>query len=378
MKQTIVLKLEPTAEQHAALLETVEAFNRGCQSVADVAFENRTANKIRLQPLVYAELRERFRLSSQMAVRCISKACEAYKHDKRKHCTFVLHGAMVYDERIMSFKGLTHVSLLTLSGRVLVPLRYGAYQAERFGRIKGQADLILRDGTFYLYVCIDLPTPPLIDPEGVLGVDLGIVNLAVDSEGERFSGEKVKACRHRLLNRRKGLQQCGTKSAKRRLKKIKRKESRYQKWVNHNISKRIVQKALEGQKALALEDLTGIRERVTVRKGQRHERHSWAFFQLRQFIGYKAEAKGIPIYLIDPAYTSRTCLCCGHCAKENRRTQSNFLCVECGFQANADFVGASNISRKGQEARAANTNPAYGLNASALGTNPTPFRGRIG
>ena len=158
--QTIALKLEPSLEQYRALLETMEAFNRACQYVADVAYERRLANKIALQRLVYGELRQRFGLSSQMAIRAISKAVEAYKPDKRVQCRFDLHGAMVYDERVMSFKGLTQVnrvracanvvSLLTLWGRVLVPLRFGAYQAARMDRIKGQADLILRDGVFYL------------------------------------------------------------------------------------------------------------------------------------------------------------------------------------------------------------------------------------
>jgi putative transposase len=127
VKQVIVLKLEPSPEQHAALLATMEAFNAGCQYAADIAYEKRLANKIALQPVVYGELRSRFRLSSQMAVRAISKAVEAYKRDKRVHVRFKPHGAMIYDERIMSFKGLTHVSLLTVAGRQWVPIRFGAY-----------------------------------------------------------------------------------------------------------------------------------------------------------------------------------------------------------------------------------------------------------
>jgi putative transposase len=88
IKQVIVLKLEPSPEQHAALLSTMEAFNAACQYVADIAYEKRLANKIALQPLVYGALRERFGLSSQMAVRAISKAVEAYKRDKRVHVRF--------------------------------------------------------------------------------------------------------------------------------------------------------------------------------------------------------------------------------------------------------------------------------------------------
>jgi putative transposase len=192
MKQVIVIKLEPSQEQYQALLKTVEAFNRGCQYAADVAYEKRLANKIALQPFVYGTLRSEFGLSSQMAIRAIAKAVEAYKRDKRVHVKFDVHGAMVYDPRIMSFKGLTQVSLMCLGGRELIPMRYGAYQAARIDRAKGQADLILRDGTFYLYVTVDLPSAPSIDAQDVLGVDLGIVQLAVDSDGEAHTGEGVK------------------------------------------------------------------------------------------------------------------------------------------------------------------------------------------
>ena len=160
MKQVIVIKLEPAQEQYKSLRRTVEAFNLGCQYAADVAYEKRLANKIALQPFVYGTLRSEFGLSSQMAIRAIAKAVEAYKRDRRIHVKFDRHGAMVYDPRIMSFKGLTQVSLMCLDGRGPVPMRYGAYQAARLDRAKGQADLILRDGVFYLYVTVDLPSAP--------------------------------------------------------------------------------------------------------------------------------------------------------------------------------------------------------------------------
>ncbi len=361
MKQVIVVKLEPSQEQYQSLLKTVEAFNRGCQYAADVAYEKRLANKIALQPFVYGTLRSEYGLSSQMAIRAIAKAVEAYKRDRRIHVRFDEHGAMVYDPRILSFKGLTQVSLMCLrpdgagtSGRELVPMRYGAYQAARLDRARGQADLILREGTFYLYVTVDLPSAPPCEPTDVLGVDLGIAQLAVDSDGEAHTGEGVRQCRRKHSRLRAGLQKAGTKSAKKHLRRLRRRESRYQRDINHVISRHLVQKALVGQKALAIENLSGIRERTqaTVRKTQRYERLSWAFAQLRGFIAYKCEAAGIPLIIIDPRNTSRTCLACGHCAKENRRNQSEFLCVECGFQANADFVGSVNIRRKGLEARA--------------------------
>jgi len=355
MKQTIAVKLEPSPEQSQHLRETMEAFNRGCHYVAEVAFQKRLANKIAIQPFVYGSLRSEFGLSSQMAIRCIAKAIEAYKETKKRdrniQPTFDPHGAMVYDHHIMSFRDLSHVSLLTLQGRILVPLRFGAYQEARMDRVKGQADLILRDGIFYLYLTVEMPTPPPIDPVDVLGVDLGIAVLAMDSDGEAHTGEGVKQCRRRHSCLRAGLQKAGTKSAKRHMKRFRRRESRYQKWVNHNISKHLVQKALVGQRAIAIEELSFINQRVAVRKNQRYERLSWAFAQLRQLLAYKCEAAGIPLIIVDPRNTSRTCPACGHCARENRRSQSEFLCKQCGFQDNADHVGSLNIRRKGLEAR---------------------------
>src|SRR5579859_1397696 len=160
MKQAIVLHLQTNDAQYQTLMATLEAFNAACQYVADVAYEHRTSNKIALQPLVYNEMRARFGLSSQMAVRAISKACEIYKLDKRVHVRFDPHDDMILDQRLLSFKGLTHVSVLCLPGRQLVPYRFIEYASAREDRIPGQADLLLCQDFFRLQVCIDMPTAP--------------------------------------------------------------------------------------------------------------------------------------------------------------------------------------------------------------------------
>ena len=125
----------------------------------------------------------------------------------------------------MSFKGLDYRFSLTLSGRVLVPFLIGSYQESRMGSIKGQADLIYRNGTFYLAVTLDVPTPAPTATDDTLGVDLGIVNLATDSEGETFSGQAVEKTRQRHHALRQRLQKRGTKNAKRRLKKLSGRKS---------------------------------------------------------------------------------------------------------------------------------------------------------
>ena len=345
MKQTLVVKLNPTPEQHAALLATLERFNAACNWLAEVAFANRCANKFALQKLAYYETRNRFGLSAQMAVRAISKTVEAYKRDKRIQPSFRPHGAMTYDERILSFKGADRVSLLTLAGRIVVPFRFGAYQEARLDRKRGQADLILRNGIFYLAVVVDAPEASPDDPTGTLGVDLGVINLAVDSDGEFYSGEAVDVVREKIDTLKSSLQSKGTKSAKRHLKKLSRRESRFRRSINHVISKRLVSKAKDTHRQIALEDLKGIGD-STVRHAQRRRHKSWAFFQLRSFIQYKAAIAGVVVALVDPRNTSRTCPSCGFVSKSNRKSQSSFLCQECGFASNADLVGAINISRR--------------------------------
>jgi len=283
MKQTMLLKLAPTTEQAQALLDTMHTFNEAANYVASVAFAEKTANKFALQKCVYSELRTTYKLAAQLAIRCISKASEAYKRDKSIKPTFRPEGAIVYDERIMNFKGIDTVSLLTTSGRVLLPFRFGAYQQARMDAIKGQADLIYRNGTFYLAVTLEVPPPTPGAVTDTLGVDLGTVNLATDSEGETFSGEAVEHNRKRHHALRQRLQKHGTKSAKRHLKKLSGKEARFKRNTNHVISKRIVHKAQANHQAIAIEELRHIRTRTEarLRHSQRARHSSWSFGQLR-------------------------------------------------------------------------------------------------
>jgi putative transposase len=360
MKQTVLIKLAPTPDQHAPLLHTLEAFNAACNVVAEVAYAHQLANKIELQKLVYYDIRQQFSLSAQMAIRAISKVAEAYKRDKKIKPSFRPHGAMVYDERICSFPSIDRVSLLTLDGRVLVPFRFGADAEGMLARKRGQADLLYRNGTFFLAVTVDAPKPTAGDPQpaNYLGVDLGIITLAATSDGEflnRSTGPKhahVNQVRARFSRFRQKLQQRGTKSSKRLLKKRSGRERRFVKDVNHCISKAIVQTAKGTSRGIALEDLQGIRERAgkTVKKRQRRVLHSWAFGQLRAFIAYKAALAGVPVVYVDPAYTSQTCSRCGHCEKANRKSQSRFQCRSCGFSAHADLNAAANIRARGRAA----------------------------
>lgn len=346
MKQTLMVKLDTSKEQHQAILETMHRFNEACNYITDIAFNMGTANKIEIQKVVYYDVRDKFKLSAQLTIRAIAKVSEAYKRDKSIKPKFKPAGAIVYDQRILSFRKLEAISILTNSGRLIIPIRIGEYQKVRLDRIRGQADLIYRGKIFYLAVVIEVPEPSKADAAGYLGIDLGIVYLATDNEGETFSGKQIDQVRGKNEKLRANLQESGTKSAKRHLKKLSGRERRFHRDINHIISKKIVAKAKDTRQAIALENLKGIRKSVTVRRTQRSRFHSWAFFQLRSFIEYKATLTGIPVILVDPRGTSHICPECGHNEKRNRPDRDTFRCVQCGFSGNADHIAAINIASR--------------------------------
>ena len=345
MKLTLQLRLLPNAEQSARLLSTMERVNEAATFAARCGFDSGVFSQPSIHALAYRKIRDQFDLSAQMAVRAIGKAVECFHRDKAVCPFFKPHGAITYDERIFSFKGVDKVSLWALpEGRVIVPLIYGEYQKQRFDRIKGQADLVYRKGKFYLYCAIDLPDTAPIDPTDFLGVDLGIANIASDSDGKRYSGSEVKSVRHRQKRLRAKLQAKQTRAAKRRLKKLAGKEQRFCRHVNHVISKQIVAEAKRTGRGLAIEELTHIRDRVKARRPQRAVLHSWAFAQLRTFLEYKAALAGVPLFTVDPRNTSRECSQCGHTDKRNRPNQSTFQCRACGHAEHADTNAARVIS----------------------------------
>lgn len=346
MNLTLKVKIAPDEEQTEKLKATMKAFNEACNFIAETAFERKCANKIALQKIIYYKVREQFGLSAQMTVRAISKVVEAYKRDKSIQPKFKQYGAMVYDRRIMAWKGLDRVSLLTLDGRITIPVVLSDYHESRLDRIRGQADLIYIKGIFYLCVVVDVPEPEKIEPVDSLGIDLGIVNIAVDSDGETHSGEEVRKVRDKNFKLRQKLQKNGSDSAKRHLKRLSGRERRYASNVNHTISKNIVSKAKDTGRQVVLESLEGIRSRITVRKAQRRRHHSWGFNQLRSFIECKATLAGVLVKLVNPRGTSRTCPGCGFESKRNRPTRDAFKCRMCGFAGPSDCIGAINIASR--------------------------------
>jgi IS605 OrfB family transposase len=339
------IKLLPTKEQHQLLLETMKRFNEACNEIAEVAYANRTANKIRLQQLIYYHIRQKYGLSAQMTILAVRKVAEAYKRDRTIKPYFDLYSAMVHDVRTHSFKGIDRVSILTLKGRQIVSIVMGSYQKRIAGYIRGQSDLLLRKGVFYLMANIELPESAAIEAKSTLGIDFGLKYITYDSDGVNYSGKSVEQKRSEIAKLAANLQSCGTKSAKRHLKKLAGKMKRFRKNVNHEISKRLVAKAKDTQRRIALEDLRGIRG-VTVRRNQRSRLDSWGFFQLRTFIEYKAKIAGVHVIAVPPRGTSHICPECGIESRKNRPVRDLFQCIGCGYAGPADHIAAINIAAR--------------------------------
>jgi IS605 OrfB family transposase len=214
----------------------------------------------------------------------------------------------------------------------------------------GESDLAYRDGAWYLYATVEYTEPPESETTDWVGVDLGIVNIAVTSDGEVHTGGQVNALRRRHRKVRQRLQRKGTTSAKRLLKRRRLKERRFGTWLNHTISKRIVADCERTKRGIVLEDLKHIRSRVRARRSQRATLHSWSFGQLQAFVTYKARMQGVPVRFVDPRNTSRRCPACGHTEKGNRPDQATFLCKSCGLAGLADLIPARNLSVLGRAA----------------------------
>ncbi|WP_341351843.1 RNA-guided endonuclease InsQ/TnpB family protein [Streptomonospora litoralis] len=183
---------------------------------------------------------------------------------------------------------------------------------------------------FYLMATCEVPEAQQYEPDGFIGVDLGIANIATTSTGYRAAGRGLNRHRKRQAALRAKLQAKKTKSAKRRLKKRNRRERRHVANTNHTIAKQIVTEAERTSAGIALEDLTGIRQRVRLCRPQRVAIHSWAFARLAAFIAYKAKRAGVPLVSVDPAYTSQECAERHHIDTRNRLDRARFVCRSWG------------------------------------------------
>jgi putative transposase len=358
---TVSCKLEVLQHQVEKLDAVLRAFANCCEYV-NKNTDRKLTNQIAVQSLIYKEAREYSGLSAQMTIHAIRRVCANRKTAKQKDRPVKGFAATsaTYDARTFTFREKDWTASLTmLKQREKFPLHIGNYQRHLLtGRNPKSAVLVKRkDNTYYLQIQLESEPPNPEKTDSVLGVDLGRTDIAVTSESEKFSGTAITEIRDRYSRVRASLQKKaskGTRSSRRRcrqlLQRLSGRERRFQAQVNHTVSYRLIQHAKKQAQTIALEDLTGIRERTNQQprsKTERRRSNSWAFFQLRQFLCYKAVKFGVNLVFVDPRYTSQTCHKCLHIHPvrgESYRSGKKFRCGHCGWVGDADENGAKNIS----------------------------------
>ena len=359
---TYSVPLHADGRQSTLLSATCDAYLSCCNRVSETAHENRTLSQKKLNKLVYHELRERYGVGAQMAQSAIIRVIGNYRTIKelqgspwKAQPNYTTPGYDLVWNRDYSILKDGRLSINTLEGRLKVEVDWTHMPEEyRHGRF-GTARILKRRGKWMLLIpsTVTIPDPPR--PQQVIGVDMGIRFLATvyDADGDTtfYSGKEVTRKRAHYKQLRTDLQKRGTRSARRRLKSIGNRENRWMRDVNHQVSKALVN-ACDKPTLITLEDLTGVRE-ATERVGrkQRYVQVSWAFYQLRRMIEYKAAKAGHTVLAIDPAYTSQTCPRCGLILKKNRNKKTHeYVCEGCDYRSNDDRVGAMNIQRIGYQA----------------------------
>lgn len=353
LTRAIKLKLDYPLED---FLPTAKAYTDAVNQVCQLGWSDNDKNMVSLQHKLYYSLRKT--LPAQLCISALHKGCESLrsvfqlrKRGKLGSCPVSKRSSIRFDHRSYNiWFSRNQISLLLVGERkkfnIFIPKYFKQYLSWR----RKSAELFIRKGKIFLNIVFDKDVEDTVSAGKTVGIDRGIKKIAVTSDKRFFGGGHVKQICRRRQRVRSVLQKAGTKSAKRHLKKLSLKENRFRRDVNHCISKQIVEPLSKGT-TLVLEDLTNIRgNSKKFRKKERAAINNWSFFQLEQFLKYKAEAKGVLLAHVDARYTSQKCSRCGHISKSNRPHQAVFKCKKCEYSVNADLNAAFNISKNYQDA----------------------------
>ena len=359
---TYAVRVDTSPDQYRLLSDTCAAYIDCCNMISKVAWEHKTLGQKALHQLVYRRLRDEYRVKSQMAQSSIIRVIGNYRTIKEMHgspwaASRPEYRSSGYDlvwNRDYSILKDGRLSINALNGRIKLPVDWSHVPEEyRHGKF-GTARILNKSGKWLLLIPSTVELPDPAQPQQVVGVDMGVRFLATtyDSDGRTvfYDGREVKRKREHYKKLRASLQKKGTRSARRRLRNIGKRENRWMRDVNHQVSKALVSRQSKPT-LFALENLEGVRNATErVRKSDRYVQVSWAFYQLRQMIEYKAAKAGHSVIAVDPRYTSQTCPTCGLVRRANRRKKTHeYHCSNCGYRSNDDRVAAMNIQRLGYQ-----------------------------
>lgn len=233
-------------------------------------------------------------------------------------------------------------SIKNLENEIKVPCLKLVLSKEYFKYHFEKINQIELDKT-YAYITGEIKEPNPVNQDKFIGVDLNTKGhcavIGIPSTGKVIKlGKKALHVHTKYKNMRKKLQK---KKKYKKLNAIKRRESNIVRDLNHKISKKIVQTAKENNCSIKLEDLKGIRNNKKQARSFKYSLSSWSYYQLKEFILYKAKKFGVVVGLIDPAYSSQKCSLCGTLG---HRKDKSFVCATCGHVDHADANAAFNIA----------------------------------
>lgn len=349
MMRTMQSEVEVLASDINKLNATFSKIAKGQDFVAGVCFKKQESNTFKIHHETYAKLRKKFGLPAQLAIVANKYACAACKgkvkpdRDGNVGTKPTFNGnAIHFDDRSANInfeKGTA--SILTVKGRIKVKFNICRYFRRYLGWKAKESNLIkCRDGKLRLMISVEAPTKVSRKTGNILGIDRGINNLIATSDGWLFDSQHVWAVKRRYVRLRRSLQSKGTRSAKRHLSKMRSREKRFMRDVNHCVSRKIID-SIGTDGVAVLENLDGIRK-----ARHRHEQNwlfsNWAFYQFEKFLAYKGQEKGVAIEYVPARDTSKTCSLCGS-LKAGQRKGSVFTCKTCGVVMHADLNAADNI-----------------------------------
>ena len=357
---TVKIQISATDNDKVLLNKTMSVYSDACNYVSNYVFRTHDLKQFSLNKLLYAELREKFGLKSQMAQSVFKTVIARYKTILENESKWIKPSFKKpqYDLVWNRDYSLTQncFSVNPLSGRVKLPYfaegmsKYFDHTIYKFGTAK----LVNKHGRYFLHIPVtyDVEESNISDICNVVGIDRGInfVVATYDSKHKSgfVSGKTIKQKRANYSKLRKELQMRQTPSARRRMKAIGSRENRWMQDINHCVSKALV-KNNPKHTLFVLEDLSGVRnatERVKIK--DRYVSVSWSFYDLEQKLMYKAKQNQSTVIEVNPAYTSQCCPACGHIEKANRNKKIHlFSCKNCGYKSNDDRIGAMNLYRMG-------------------------------
>jgi IS605 OrfB family transposase len=337
MQRTIRIQIE-----NQDLKDTIRQYFQAYCFCIDKGIELHTSNKKKIHNATYYPLRKIYpNIPSALLQTIRNVACENLKAVKLKVKPIPKNKFIRYDKRTFSYKnGIVSVSTINKRQKFNITLPKFAEKYKSWNCKAGT--VVLRNDQLWLNLIFNKNAETITNPDTFLGTDMGINHIAVCSDNEFYNSKQLKRIKGKYQYLKAKLQSAGTRSAKRHLKRLKGREKRFVRDVNHCISKRIAEKPYD---CFVLEDLKKIKRD----KGKKFNRKlgNWSYYQLGNFIQYKAEEKGKLTIKVNPKHTSQICSKCGHIEKSNRKG-SRFKCKKCGFELDADLNASRNIANLGK------------------------------